>query len=113
MQGLRLRQAFCNRRLGDRISRVLSEVTELPELVQPYHSLRVHTECCRQSLNCRLMMSGFARKCPVAMGMQTHVREHPNRRIRTGKARLRADCLHFGISDVAYSGLDQALDCVF
>jgi transposase len=60
----------------------------------------------------RLMMSRLTGQGSVAVGMQPYVGEHPNRRVRTPKARLRADRLNLRVRDVASCTFEEPLNCL-
>ena len=108
-----LGHAFRHGRLRNDVSGIFGEVALLSQLVQADQGRRINPKGFRQRLDCRLMVSRFARQRSVSMGVEPHVRKHTNRRVRTRKACLWTDRLHFGVGNMARSAVKQAPNSFF
>jgi hypothetical protein len=113
VQRLRLGHAFGDRRFWDKVPCVFHQIPLLAQVIQPDQRLRVNAQRRRQRLNCRLMVPWPAGKRSVAMSMQAHISEHPNRCVYARKAGLGAYRLNLRVSDIPRGSVEQALNRFF
>ena len=78
-------------------------------MIQPNQCLGIDPHRRGQRLNRRLVVPWSARQRSVAIGMQAHISEHPDRCVRARKASLGADRLNLRVGDMPCSSVEQAL----